>query len=218
MRHGQASFGSEVYDSLTPLGIEQAQNSATWVRNRAPFFKVWHGPRQRHIQTARESLSLIEHPIELQASQNLDEFSEGEEILHAASNYFERDLMNSKEFAREDQLHYYEKAIQAWCAGQLDLPGRDTFEVFRSTVNDWLTERIEDPNSPSGRAELAITSAGVICMVMCEVLDLPDHKWLEFMRVIKNCSFTELVFSKGRCSIKSFNEAGHLAEKLSSSI
>jgi hypothetical protein len=63
-----------------------------------------------------------------------------------------------------------------------------------------------------------VTSAGVVGAAVCEVLELPDAQWCALVRVIRNASLTEVVFTKGRCGLRSFNGAGHLPGRLTSSI
>lgn len=219
MRHGQASFGANVYDQLSPIGLEQARISGNWIKDRPPLFAIWHGPRERHINTAKEMLALSpEYLSKLQGSYHLDEFSEGEELLAAASLHFEGEILSSLDSSNNSQLHYYEKTIAEWSNGNLAIPGRSDYSSFRKNIAQWLDSRINDQGAPSGRVELAVTSAGVICAAVCDALNLPNHQWLSLMKVIKNASFTEFVFSNGRCSLRSFNETGHLPPEIFSSI
>src|SRR3990172_4123936 len=53
VRHGQASFFSDNYDQLSPLGEQQARLLGEyWVRRGAKFDEVYTGPRVRQIETA----------------------------------------------------------------------------------------------------------------------------------------------------------------------
>ena len=69
-----------------------------------------------------------------------------------------------------------------------------------------------------GQHTLAVTSAGVICALTCEVLGLDDTRWAELLRVLGNASVTEIVYSGGRCTLRSFNSTGHLPQGLGSGI
>lgn len=219
MRHGQASFGANAYDQLSPIGIEQARISGAWIRERYPLYSIWYGPRRRHLNTAKEMLASSPEDLNnLHVSQGLDEFAEGEEVLTAASLYFDKDMIGPNAPSKLDQLRYYEQTISAWSRDNLTILGRDDYLTFRAYVSEWFSWRIGDRAAPSGRIELAITSAGVICAAICDVLDLPDSQWMSLMKVIKNASFTELVFSNGRCGLRSFNETGHLPVNVYSSI
>src|SRR3990172_9166132 len=53
VRHAQASFFSDNYDQLSPLGEEQARLLGQyWVRRGMRFDEVYTGPRVRQIETA----------------------------------------------------------------------------------------------------------------------------------------------------------------------
>jgi hypothetical protein len=50
------------------------------------------------------------------------------------------------------------------------------------------------------------------------VLGLPDSQWHSLLRVIHNASITEVVFSRGRSGLQSFNGIGHLPAALISAM
>src|SRR5262249_9030082 len=53
VRHGQASFFSEDYDRLSPIGEAQSRNlGAYWVRLGETFSEVYVGPLRRQQRTA----------------------------------------------------------------------------------------------------------------------------------------------------------------------
>src|SRR4051812_44051919 len=53
VRHGQASFFSDNYDQLSPLGEQQARLLGEyWVRRGVRFDEIYTGPRVRQIETA----------------------------------------------------------------------------------------------------------------------------------------------------------------------
>ena len=52
VRHGQASFGAENYDQLSPVGHQQAVRLGQFWRERGQRFDaVITGTLQRHVQT-----------------------------------------------------------------------------------------------------------------------------------------------------------------------
>ncbi|HTM52937.1 MAG TPA: phosphoglycerate mutase family protein, partial [Pirellulales bacterium] len=53
VRHGQASFFSDNYDQLSPVGEQQARLlSEYWLKRGARFDQVYSGPRVRQLETA----------------------------------------------------------------------------------------------------------------------------------------------------------------------
>ena len=115
-----------------------------------------------------------------------------------------------------DQLKYYEAAYLAWVRGEIDLGERAAYAAFRARVRDWLDALMGQQGG--GHNTLAVTSAGVICALACEVLGLDDTRWTELIRVLGNASVTEIVYSGSRSTLKSFNGTGHLPQGLGSGI
>ena len=168
MRHGQALFGADSYDALSEVGRKQASTTGDWLRQRDQrFFAVWHGPRRRHADTVNEVMAMGGKSV---MTPGLDEFGEGEEVLAAAAALFGRTMSGPNAPSRREQLRCYDQAIAEWTRGAIEIPGRQDFQSFRSAVRGWLHDRIHDAESPAGRSELAVTSAGVISAAVCEAL------------------------------------------------
>jgi broad specificity phosphatase PhoE len=215
MRHAQASFGAQTYDALSPLGRQQAAATGAWLRDRRQSPSVaWHGPRQRHADTASAVLAAAAIAIKPSMTPALDEFCEGDEVLKAAQIVSGQPMSGPQAPPQSEQLRWYHEAIMAWSRGDLEIPGRQGFRQFRIAVRTWLEHLIGQTGLASGRCELAVTSAGVISAVVCDLLDLPDAQWNVLLRVIQNASITEVVFSKGRSGLQSFNGIGHLPHAL----
>lgn len=218
MRHGQASFGSDRYDCLSELGCVQARATGRWMRGSAiqPSLLV-HGPRQRQFETACMLKEQGGFYAPMQQQAELDEFAEGEEIFKAAELFLGRSMRQVDGRSRLDVLRDYDVTCKAWSLGEIQIEGRSPINEFRGQVRQWFDNLIGEPDL-SGQQVVAVTSAGVISALICEVLDLPNSKWHSLLRVIGNASLTELLFSKGRYSLSSFNGLAHLSNDLNSSM
>lgn len=214
MRHGQAAFGAAVYDALSPIGRAQADATGGWIAAHRPTARIWSGPRQRHIETAAAVARASGLPAAAPGGAGLDEFAEGEEVLALGERLGDR--LGEKlgvatppgPDAAQRRIRLYNQAIAAWAAGAASIGGRPSFSGFRANVRGWL-DAATAPGA-RGRTELVVTSAGVIAAVVCEVLDLPDARWLELLQSLANASLTEIAFSPGRRGLRSFNAHGHL--------
>lgn len=215
VRHGQASFGEDHYDALSVSGERQAEATGQWLGARnATFTSVVSGPRKRQSQSAEIILSAARlNGISLQIDSGLDEFGEGEEILTVAEAQSGLSLIGNPHIAKEEILKYYSEAYLAWFQGEAALPGRLSFSEFRQQVAGWLAE-LSGPRYESGQKTLAVTSAGVIGAVMCEVLNLPDKQWPSLIGVIDNASITEILYTRTRLGLRCFNSSAHLDETL----
>ena len=79
VRHGQASFLSENYDKLSPLGERQAKLLGEyWVAHGLRFTQVYYGPAERQIRTGEITGDVFRaaglHWPEPIAEPDLDEF------------------------------------------------------------------------------------------------------------------------------------------------
>lgn len=217
MRHGQASFGAAKYDALTRQGESQARATGMWMRQHG--FKptaLLHGPRQRQIHSANllvEGGRIECTPLEVNA---LDEFAEGEEIFAAAERHFGRPMWESVGRSSTDVLRDYDATCRAWSHDELDIPGCLSINEFRLEVRQWFEQTTGATGS--GQCVLAVTSAGVIAALVCEVMGLPNDKWHSLLRVIRNASLTDILYSRGQSSLLAFNGVGHLPDALTSSM
>lgn len=218
MRHGQASFGAARYDALSELGQAQARATGQWMRDQGTHPNaVLHGPRQRQAGTA--SLLLNESGFDIPSHQHtaLDEFAEGEEIFSAAEQLLGRSMALDQGRSRLDVLRDYDATCRAWAHGEVSIPGRNSLGAFRAQLRDWLTAHTQAQQT-AGQIEVVVTSAGSIAALVCEVMGLPDSSWYNLLRVIRNASLTEVLYSKGQVSLLSFNGVNHLPTHLNTSM
>ncbi|MFC6663555.1 histidine phosphatase family protein [Deinococcus multiflagellatus] len=63
---------------------------------------------------------------------------------------------------------------------------------------------------PSGSRAAVFTSGGVIALAVAQVLQAAPARALALNWRVRNASVTRLSFGRGRVSLDSFNEVGHL--------
>lgn len=218
MRHGQASFGAARYDALSEVGQAQARATGQWMRSRGWLPNViMHGPRQRQADTA--SLLIRDAGFDLPAVGHsaLTEFAEGEEIFRAAEQLLGRSMALDAGRTRLEVLRDYDATCKAWSRGEVSIPGRLSLIDFRAQLRDWLDTQT-CTGQASGQLQLAVTSAGSIAALVCEVMDLPNSSWYSLLRVIRNASLTEVLYTRGKASLLSFNGVNHLPAELTTSM
>jgi len=216
LRHGQAAFGASDYDQLSPLGQLQAQATGEFFYQRGMRFdRVWTGPRRRHRLTAQLALAEIGGMIQ-DVDDGLDEFGEGEQLLAGAERRTGTRVLSDSSLAASTRLRLYAEEIRLWAEGSIVVDGVAPAAQFRARVAHWL--RRATAETASGQNVLAVTSAGVIAAVLCEVAGLPDSALAQSMGVIGNASLTGVVFSAKGTGLAYFNGTGHLAGDLLSGI
>jgi broad specificity phosphatase PhoE len=215
LRHGQASFGADRYDTLSDRGREQSDRVAAYhVEHGRHFDRVWIGPRDRHRLTARYGLGPLGIDWAGAAEEALNEFAEGQQILSSAQARRGVQLRGEGAIRGKEAARYYAQEIDAWAHAQVDIPGVPGVGAFRVVVAQWLKRATTESDAP-GQSIIAVTSGGVIAAVMAEVLGLEDAAIGGLMHAIYNGSLTELQFSAGRPpSLVSFNVASFLPDDL----
>lgn len=215
LRHGQAAFGSDHYDTLSLLGEAQARATGDYFTQRGwQFDKVYCGPRQRHSLTATLATNISRENCIVEP--RLDEFSEGSTILASAEERAGLIPGGSAALPSQDRMRAYMGEIRLWIDNQTHFEGAPSAVEFNHQITDWLTSVTGSP--AAGQHLLAVTSAGVIAAVLCRIHGLPLQNIATIMGVIGNASFTTLLFSQGRCTLQAFNVTAHLPRELLTSI
>ena len=195
IRHGQASFGAENYDQLSPMGERQAKALAAhlkalgWVPDR-----LVTGTLARQIQTL-EAIGF-----------------EGPRKEHPGFNEY------SLEGARKTELNSIAKAgdrktyIRGLKAVVLDWQkdsALDTDESFL-TFEDRTRAAMDFATNTNAKRVLVVTSGGVIGQTVRATLGAPPPMMVELNLQIKNTSITRFIFSGARRMLQEFNAAPHL--------
>lgn len=214
LRHGQASFGADDYDRLSPLGLRQALSTGAALAERDLYFdQVLVGPRRRHQETAEAVLAAMPGVAGWQRVAALDEFAEGGALLRSARLRLGEQAWPDESAAR---ARLYGEEIRRWAAGAEDIADCMPVQPFARGVATWLHAFIEQPGK--GHRVLAVTSAGTIAALVGEALGLPHKRLGELLLVLDNVALSELVFQPGRVSLRSFNSTHHLPAELASRI
>ncbi len=211
VRHGQANFGGQEYDQLSPMGIRQAQQLGLfWLSQGRRFDQVLLGPKRRHQQTwtavakvyQSQGISLPEPRI----LADLDEHHGAKVVFRTME---ERGQLLNQENHRERVVAYfkaYQEITQEWVSGALSFPEIESWSSFRQRVVAVLAQaRIY-----SGTTAL-FTSAGPLAIISGHALGLDEQGMLGLSWVVRNSAFSECLHSGPRLSLLSFNELGHLA-------
>lgn len=229
VRHAQASFLSQNYDQLSPLGETQARLLGEyWSKRNVIFDRVCTGPALRHRRTAqlvgepyREARLHFPSPV---VADDLDEFR-GEAVLSAslpqllANNDIIRNLHNALQSSRSDaakHAHFqrlFETVILLWVRGEINPPNVETWREFSARVNRGLSEFLA--KSRKGETVALFTSGGPVSVAVQRALHLSAPDTLQVAWMLRNCSFSEFLFSGERFTVSSFNSFPHLdAESL----
>ena len=212
VRHGQASFGKENYDQLSPRGWEQGRILGRWLAGKVEPGAVFGGNLQRHRETV-EAITTgygVSLP-DMQVLEGLNEFDHLEVVERlrpewADKQVMARDLASFPKPARAFQ-QAFEKAVTRWVSGEFDQEYSETWHGFRQRVGHALDQLIE---LADGADVIVSTSGGPIAVIAQRLLELSDRKALEMNNVIANTSVSRILYSGPRRSLAVFNNYSHL--------
>ncbi len=216
VRHAQASFGMENYDQLSELGYKQSafipkhfENSGD---NKIDAF--YRGNMLRHQQTAEHSFTDNKFSI----LPGLNEFNH-ESVLHVhRPELANRDMAialvmgqsNPKKFVEDE----FDMAMNKW----MDEDGTDlyaeSFKYFKARALDAFNQIITTARKEKHKDVVAITSGGVISLLVAHILDLPQNKLAGLNTIIGNTSVTSLLFNDDKVSLRYFNNYSHLPKEM----
>lgn len=219
IRHGQASFGGDDYDALSPLGERQSGilGAALAQRVGAPDI-VQCGRMRRHAQTAGYCLEAMQLAPDWQVDAGWDEYDHNDMLGAYDARYSQQAAIAADLSGQQDPRAAFQAIFSAaaarWVSGAHDDDYRESWPAFCARVEqalDVLVQRLQ-----RGQTALVFTSGGVIGVVCRRLLGLTDERTVQINWIQANASITKLIVGRGGVNLGSFNEHGHLeqAERL----
>ncbi|HBM49301.1 MAG TPA: phosphoglycerate kinase, partial [Marinobacter sp.] len=148
VRHGQASFGKENYDQLSPRGWEQGKILGRWLADKVEPGAIIGGNLQRHRETVEAIATGYGSALPgMQVLEGLNEFDHLQVVERlrpewADKQVMARDLASFPKPAKAFQ-QAFEKAVARWVSGEYDHEYAETWIGFRQRVGAALDELIE---------------------------------------------------------------------------
>ncbi len=223
VRHGQASFGSDDYDRLSPLGARQSRILGQYLKKTGVCFDaVYSGDMKRQKDTAKLVTAQLDN---LPAASEASEFNEYDflSIIHAQLPGLKNELGLSPDIlsqVRTDRKKFqklFSMIVNRWVSGTHDAETVETYKEYTARVRKGLGRVIE--NSRPGQGIGIFTSAGVINVVMQMALGLSNPRATELGWRIRNTSVSLFGCSVGnpmrgttdfRFDLMGFNSTAHL--------
>jgi broad specificity phosphatase PhoE len=208
VRHGQASFGADDYDQLSPLGRQQAVRLGEYLRARferegVQIDTVLMGSLRRHRQTwegLAEGAGWAHAP---EVWPGLNEYDSHAliETVHPAPL--------AKPDTPEMYRHHFRllrDALKAWMAGRTQPRDMPSYAEFVQGITDAL----DHVRTQCRGNALIVSSGGPISTAVGQVLGAPAETTIELNLRIRNTALTEFVFTPKRHMLLSYNTLPHL--------
>ena len=218
IRHGQASFGEDNYDRLSPLGIRQAQCLAKHLAKIGKSFDgLYYGEMERQRNTAREFINhyaskglAVHPPVVSKAFNEYDSFAVWQALIPEM-------LEDEPSIARDlDKLPGDQKAFQRvfaplmtrWITGKYIADSIPRWDDFTRRVKQGIEELTA--RHGGGRRLAVFSSGGPISVAVQVALGLSDKKALEISWQLLNASITRIKYNSRGIMLAGFNEVTHL--------
>ncbi|MGB3879670.1 MAG: histidine phosphatase family protein [Diaphorobacter nitroreducens] len=205
VRHGQASFGADDYDQLSPRGHEQAVRLGAYWRERGlQFDAVLCGTLRRHAQTLQGIQQGLDGTPEPLLMPGLNEY-DSHALIHC---------VHPMPLPRPDTPELYKQhfrllcdAMAQWMAGTISPAGMPCWDDFSGGVRAAL-DHVRRQHT--GHNVLLVSSGGPIAAAVGEVLCTPPEVTIALNMRIRNSAVTEFSISPKRLMLQTFNTLPHL--------
>lgn len=226
VRHGQASFGAEDYDALSPIGEEQSRALGTyWAERGITFDTVFTGPLRRQIHTTDlvgEGMRAAGMPwpepavIDGLAELPIEELAKKYIPIMIAENPKIGDLIMKFQAAEDgdEKEMYFRDAFESvhahWTSNDFQDDEIESWESFTQRVEASVMQIIE--HTGEGKRAVVFSSGGPTALVTRYAVEGSHDQAMNLAWIVKNASFTEFEFAKARLHLHSFNNIPHLTE------
>lgn len=218
VRHGQASFGQQNYDKLSPLGIAQTcYLGETYARQQRSIDTLISGTMQRQIDSLSHFLDTYQfcQPTHFSPNSAFDEFNH-ELVLYRAGLGFNDKMGLLTYLAKHPQpdqafIEAFSSSLQRWQGGRFNSDYEETWQAFKRRTWQGLQDTVNQVADNS--QTLIFTSGGVIATLVQQILGLKDSHSQAFIWQVANASTTQIGWHNERFYLRSFNEYGYLFEK-----
>ncbi|WP_028851419.1 histidine phosphatase family protein [Thermocrispum municipale] len=195
VRHGQASFGSDDYDKLSPLGKEQGVVVGEELRRRGlEFAVVRSGSMARQRDTAIAAGFHADQDARWNEYDFADVFAYAPEVPETSDERGYQRVLDA--------------SLQAWvAAGPGDGRAAESWDDFTARVDGALESVVSELGS--GQNALVFTSGGVIAAITGRILgDRPGLFW-RLNRMMANAAITKIISGRSGLTLVALNEHGH---------
>jgi len=218
IRHGQASFGADDYDVLSPTGIRQAEILGQHLAGLGiSFDRCLSGDLRRQQHTANSALeqyAAVGLPVPtLEIDPAFNEFDADAAIRALLPAMLDDepealDILRNAAQNRAEFQRIFALIIERWLSGTYDTPGLESWLGFVERVQGGLQRILECADSHQKIA--VFTSGGTITALLHLITQIPARQAFELNWQIVNTSLNHLKFRGREVALASFNSHAHL--------
>ena len=207
VRHGQASFGADDYDNLSPLGHQQSVRLGEYLAAKGLVFgAVLVGTLKRHAQTLAGIQQGMKTTQDALPWAGLNEYDS-----HAVIS-----ALHPEPLAKPDTPELYRnhfrilrESLTAWMNGATQPVGMPSYPDFQQGVTSALDHVRAQYGAGSGNV-LIVSSGGPISTAVGHILGTSPEMTIELNLRIRNTSITEFNVNPKRHTLVTYNTLPHL--------
>ena len=204
VRHGQASFGADEYDLLSPLGHRQSVRLGEYFKQKGLVFEAaLSGTLKRQVQTLAGICEGMGAEVQTMQWPGLNEYDSVAVIKALYSGPIEK--ADTPEHYRQ-YFRLLKDGLTQWMAGVVSPRGMPSYNEFVAGVADALAHVRTHHAGPV----LLVSSGGPIATAVSQVLGTSAETTIELNLNIRNASVTEFSFSPRRHKLVTYNTLPHL--------
>jgi broad specificity phosphatase PhoE len=204
VRHGQASFGAEDYDQLSPLGRQQSVRLGEYFASKGlKFDAAITGTLRRQAQTFEGIAQGAGLTLLPQQREGLNEY-DSEAVIGAI-----HPTKLEKPTSPEQYRHHFRllrDGLTQWMAGVVSPRGMPDYAQWRQRI----IEALDHVRQTSEGNVLMVSSGGPISTAVGHVLGTSAETTIELNLRIRNSSVTEFAFTPKRHMLVTYNTLPHL--------
>jgi broad specificity phosphatase PhoE len=218
IRHGQASFGADDYDVLSPIGMRQAEVVGQHLCELdIRLDRCISGDLRRQQHTAKLALGQFAHAglsaPELETDSAFNEFDAEAVIRHLLPSLLPQEpqalqiMRNGAQHPAEFQ-RLFAQVIRRWTSGDYPMQGLVSWTEYVQNVATGLQRLLTQAHSTDNIA--VFTSGGTITALLRLITGIPADNAFELNWQIVNTSLSRLKFRAHEVALASFNSQLHL--------
>ena len=204
VRHGQASFGADDYDLLSPLGHQQSVRLGEYFRHKGVVFEAaLTGTLTRQQQTFSGICAGLQAAPPCLQWPGLNEYDS-----HAVIATVHPEPLEKPTTPEMYRAHFrlLRGGLAQWMAGVVSPKGMPSYVDFVAGV----TSALAHVRSQHSGAVLMVSSGGPIATAVGQVLGTTPETTIELNLRVRNSSVTELAFTPKRHMLVTYNTLPHL--------
>jgi broad specificity phosphatase PhoE len=204
VRHGQASFGADDYDNLSPLGHRQSVRLGEYLAHKGlTFDAVLVGTLKRHAQTLAGIQQGMKTSHEALPWAGLNEYDS-----HAVISAIHPEPLKKPDTPELYRNHFriLRDGLTQWMKGATQPVGMPSYPDFQTGV----TSALDHVRAKHDGNVLLVSSGGPISTAVGHILGTTPEMTIELNLRIRNTSITEFNFNPKRHMLVTYNTLPHL--------